>query len=151
MKDSLLEMLMDFFEKTLAQIKETSPDNNLPTSVLPDAPDFDAHLSPNKDDNQNQILRQRRKKSIRVFTAEEQLKFTKASYQFMVRILRFDLIAAESMEEIINQLLLSDSPFVTLEETKWTIRNTLAARLDPKQLAFLDLVLYQKEDRLALH
>lgn len=148
MKDSLFEMLMNFFEKTLTQIKETNLES-APITVTSTKPtDLDTMLSEN---NGKQVLRQRKKESIRIFTPEEQFKFTKASFQFMVRLMRLELIAAEAIEEIIHQLLYSDSPFVTLQETKWAIRNTLAAQFNPKQLAFLDLVLYQKEDRLPLH
>lgn len=145
MKDSLFEMLMSFFEKTLTQIKEAKPDTNLASSN--NSTDAGAIVAP----NYNQVLHSRSEKSIRVFTAEEQFKFTKASYQFIVRLMRLRLIATEAMEEIIDQLFCSESPFVTLQETKWAIRNTLANQLDAKQLAFLDLVLYQKEDRLPLH
>ena len=148
MKDSLFEMLMNFFEKTLTQIKEANPENKSIASSANTPPDLDTVLMSN---NGNQVLRQRQKNSMRVFTSEEQLKFTKASYQFMVRLMRLEIIAAEVIEDIIHQLLFSDSFFVTLQETKWTIRNTLAPRLDSKQLAFLDLVLYQKEDRFPLH
>ncbi|OGV43349.1 MAG: hypothetical protein A3F46_07840 [Legionellales bacterium RIFCSPHIGHO2_12_FULL_42_9] len=148
MKDNLFEILMNFFEKTLTQIKEANPETNSIVSPANTSADLDTVSISN---NGNQVLRQRKKNSMRVFTSQEQLKFTKASYQFMVRLMRLELIAAEIIEEIIHQLLFSDSPFVTLQETKWAIRNTLASCLDSKQLAFLDLVLYQKEDRLPLN
>jgi uncharacterized protein Smg (DUF494 family) len=148
MKDNLFEMLMNFFEKTLTQIKESNPKNEPNTAVSTEDSPLDNLLMSN---NGNPIINQRKKESIRIFTPEEQFKLTKASYQFVVRLMRLDVIAAEAIEEIIHQLLFSDSSFVTLQETKWAIRNTLAEQLNPKQLAFLDLVLYQKEDRLPLH
>jgi Smg protein len=79
------------------------------------------------------------------------VKLTKASYQFLVRIASLGVFAPELFESIINQLSFSDSRFVLLQETKWTIRSTLASSLDAEQLAFLDLVLYHKEDGLPLH
>ena len=159
MKDCLFELLMNFFEKTLTEIKDANPTTTSANTTL--NPDLSDSESSNKvsatntlsifTNNDNHVLRQRRKESIRIFTPDEQYKFTKASYQFMVRLMRLGLIAPDTMEEIIHQLLFSDSSFVTLQETKWAIRNTLSNKLDPKQLAFLDLVLYQKEDRLPLH
>jgi Smg protein len=149
MKDSLFELLMNFFEKTLTQIKETRSDDPHP-SVNTDS--TNDHHSSEGVINSHQVLREQQKNSLRVFTPEEQFKFTKASYQFMMRLMRLGIITPGVMEEIIHQLLLSDSAFVTLQETKWAIRNILAERLsDPRQLAFLDMVLYQKEDKLPLH
>lgn len=89
--------------------------------------------------------------STRVFTYDEQIKLTKASYQFIVRMKLWNVLNAESFEVIMNQLQFSESRIVTLQETKWTIRNALASSLDEEQLAFLDLVLYQSEDELTLH
>ena len=148
MKDSLFEILMNFFEKTLTQIKEANPEHDPISASSNHTTDLDALLPSNYG---SQVLRQRHKESLRIFTPEEQFKFTKSSYQFMVRLMHLELIAPEIIEEIIHQLLFSESPFVTLQEAKWAIRDTLAPRLNQKQLAFLDLVLYQKEDRLPLH
>ena len=61
------------------------------------------------------------------------------------------MINSATMELIINRLLFSDSRFVSLQETKWMFRHTLAETLTADQLSFLELVLYQKEDRLTLH
>ena len=147
MKDSLFEMLMNFFEQTLTQIKET---NAAAEGLLPSGQTNATEIQ--EDNNNHIVVRQQKKTSIRVFTPHEQFKFTKASYQFMMRLLRLEIISAEVMEEIIHQLLFSDSPFVTLQETKWAIRTILVERLvDPRQIAFLDMVLYQQEDRLPLH
>ncbi|NYQ86079.1 DUF494 family protein, partial [Escherichia coli] len=57
----------------------------------------------------------------------------------------------DQFESIINQLQFSESRIVTLQETKWTIRNALASSLNEEQLTFLDLVLYQTEDELTIH
>lgn len=125
MKNNLFDMLMTFFEKSLPQIADFEQD---PLVVRP-AEDT----------------------SIRVFTVDEQRKFTKASYQFIMRLMRMGVIATENMELIINRLLFSDSRYVTLFETKSTVRDILSEQLDTGQLAFLDLVLYQKEDGLPVH
>jgi uncharacterized protein Smg (DUF494 family) len=89
--------------------------------------------------------------SMRVFTAEEEMKLTKASHQLLKRLGRLGVLSSDTMEMVINRLLFSDSRFANLQETKWTIRTTLADSLSSEQLAFLDLVLYQKEDGLPLH
>ena len=68
-----------------------------------------------------------------------------------MRMSTWGIISPEALERIVNQLIFSDSRYVHLQETKWTIRNTLADNLAPEQLAFLDLVLYQREDELGLH
>ncbi|MGQ3891972.1 DUF494 family protein [Legionella sp. CNM-4043-24] len=144
MNDNLFEMLMDFFEKSLSQISEGKTGNT-------DAEAENDASGDAADDHSSLTVRPAHAESIRVFTREEQFKFTKASYQFISRMLLWGVIASENMELIIDQLLFSESRFVTLEETKWTIRNVLAEQLDANQQAFLDLVLYQQEDRLPLH
>jgi Smg protein len=144
MKDSLFEMLMNFFEKSLSQLKE----NNSTTDASPEEPDlWDVSTL----ENRTLTLKAPQETAMRVFTDDEKMKFTKASYQFLTRLLLWGIIAPETMELVINQLIFSESRFVTLQETKWTIRNTLAENLSASQLAFLDLVLYQKEDKLPLH
>lgn len=140
MKDNLFEMLMSFFEKTLSQIKERqTPEKN------EDLSEEGLNM------NDVMIIQAAKPSSIRVFTHDEQMKFTKASQQFLTRMMLWGILASEILEPIMTQLLFSDSRYVTLQETKWTIRNTLAPSLDAAQLAFLDLVLYQKEDELPLH
>lgn len=147
MKDSLFEMLMNFFEKSLSQLKETKTQQNTEAAQQ----EGDSGIELTHSGNNTLVVRPAHMHATRVFTADEQMKFTKASYQFIVRMMVWGVIATETMEQIINQLLFSESRFVTLQETKWTIRNTLAEHLDSAQLAFLDLVLYQKEDELPLH
>ena len=86
-----------------------------------------------------------------MLTYEEQMKLTKASYQFLMRMRLWNIIDIDVFETILNQLQFSESRIVTLQETKWTIRNVLATDLNEEQLAFLDLVLYRTEDELAIH
>jgi uncharacterized protein Smg (DUF494 family) len=148
MKDSLFEMLMSFFETSLSKIIENKSTNNSNAEDILDLTETNDIAST---ENSSLIVRAANNKSIRVFTYDEQMKLTKASYQYLMRLLLWGIIVPETMESIVNQLLFSESRFVTLQETKWTIRNVLAENLDAKQLVFLDLVLYQKEDELPLH
>lgn len=143
MKNNLFDLLLSFFEESLAQLKKSRIKKELP---------------PEEEDPSNLFLeqhslfiREAKATAIRVFTFEEQQKLTKASYQFLKRLILFDIIPQEILELILTQLLLSESRFVDLQETKWTIRNILIDNLTSAQLAFLDLVLYQKEDNLPLH
>ena len=89
--------------------------------------------------------------AFRVVTSHERAKLSKASYQFLQQLLLWGIVSADLMELILNRLMFSEAPVVELQETKWTVRHTLATTLDEKQLAFLDLVLYQKEHGLALN
>ncbi|WP_419419497.1 DUF494 family protein [Legionella sp. D16C41] len=142
MKDNLLELLMNFFEKSLSKLTKNQANN---------AEDDSADTGSEAAQSSAFVVRAARDTSMRIFTIEEQIKFTKATYQFLTRMLLWGVIAPETLELVINQLVNSESRFVTLQETKWTIRNLLAENLDESQLAFLDLVLYQKEDKLPLH
>lgn len=147
MKDSLFELLMNFFEKSLSQLKESKSTSTTVDESLEEPEILDASAL----ENRTLHLKAPQDTAIRIFTYDEKIKLTKASYQFLTRLLLWGIIAPETMELIINQLIFSESRFVTLQETKWTIRNTLAENLNASQLAFLDLVLYQKEDQLPLH
>ncbi len=146
MKDSLFEFLLSLFEKTIIQLKEKAESNPITGQELAVEPSTDSKVSVKV-----QVVKSASPKSIRVFTRDEQMKLTKASYQFLMRVALLGVIDRQSMELIINRLLFSDSRYVSLQETKWTIRNTLAQNLDSEQLAFLELVLYFKEDGLLLH
>lgn len=144
MKDSLFEMLMNFFEKSLSRLQEAKA-----ATVS-----SEGESQTNEGDNQDSrafFIKMQSPTAIRVFTEDERIKLTKASYQFLVRMMKLEIIETETMEFILHQLLTSDSRFVTLQETKWTIRNILSENLDAEQLAFLDLVLYQKEDKFPVH
>ncbi len=148
MKDNLFEMLLNLFEKTLSQLKESrlSVDNN----DTDNEKQVDTHAS-SITGTKTAFIKSADEDSIRVFTELEQRKLTKASYQFLMRVASWGVLSPDLLELIINQLIFSESRFVTLQETKWTIRSTLATGLDAEQLAFLDLVLYHKEDKLQLH
>lgn len=149
MKASLFELLLSLFEKTLTQLKEKQETSE--ASLLRDTKTSESVSADAKAGIEIKIIKEPSKVAMRVFSPDEQMKLTKASYQFLLRIASLGLIPANTMELIMNRLFFSDSRFVSLQETKWTIRSTLAQTLDPIQLAFLELVLYFKEDGLSLH
>ncbi|WP_115712330.1 DUF494 family protein [Legionella sainthelensi] len=144
MKDNLFEMLLSLFETSLTQLQKS---HKTADQDVIESNDDESLTS----EEQMVHLKAQQHTSTRVFTYDEQIKLTKASYQFIVRMKLWNVLNAESFEIIMNQLQFSDSRIVTLQETKWTIRNALANSLDEEQLAFLDLVLYQSEDELTLH
>jgi len=148
MKDSLFELLLNFFDKDLSQQEENEKASAVENGNGQEEPDFYTTATL---ESQTLTVRAANANTTRIFTDDEKMKFTKGSYQFLMRLVRWGIIAPETLELIITQLLFSESRFVNLQETKWTIRNTLAENLDSAQLAFLDLVLYQKEDQLSLH
>lgn len=138
MKDSLFDILFTFFEKRLAHLKQ---DKTL------EARDASEHnTAPNE-----VTLREPGCNAMRIFIEPELARFSKASYQFLVRMLRAKIIHPALMEQIIHSLVASDSRYVSLEETKWTMRNKLSTHLSTKDLAFLDLILYQKEEGFSVH
>ena len=148
MKDNLFEMLLNLFEKTLSQLKE----RHVSMNALDENGEkkSDIHASSHSA-AQWVAIKSAQGDSIRVITAPEQMRLTKASYQFLMRMSSWGVLAPDAFELIVNQLMFSGSRFVGLQETKWTIRNILASNLDAMQLSFLDLVLYHKEDELSLH
>lgn len=153
MKNSFFELLLHLFEKTITQLKE----HQMVASALPAADETSVELfeptatTPRVVSVQVEQLKPAQEQSVRVFTTYEQLKLTKASHQFLVRMFSWGVISAETLELIINRLVFSESRYVSLQETKWTIRHTLASGMTANQLAFLELVLYQNEDGLPLH
>jgi len=158
MKDSLFELLLDLFEKTIMQLKERYPvvvEKNTQSQdnvVVEHSGEVETISSPDKKTTVHVALVQSASPdAFRVITSYERTKLSKASYQFLQQLLLWEVVSADLMELILNRLMFSEALVVELEETKWTVRNTLATTLDEKQLAFLDLVLYQKEHGLALN
>ena len=145
MKDNLFEMLLNLFETSLTQLQKSHNKND--QGLLEDSDENEALEA----EDQLLFIKIAQNSSTRIFTYEEQMKLTKASYQFLMRMKLWNIIDVDFFELILNQLQFSESRIVTLQETKWTIRNALAINLNEKQLAFLDLVLYQTEDELTLH
>ena len=145
MKDNLFELLLNLFEKSLTQLQKSHQNSDTDSSELnQDEQLFSA-------DDQSLYLKSAQQSSTRVFTYDEQMKLTKASYQFLMRMKLLGVIDTDLFELVMNQFQFSESRIITLQETKWTIRNILANHLTEDQLAFLDLVLYQIEDELTLH
>lgn len=144
MKDNLFEMLLSLFEKSLTQLQKSHKTAEQDATEHTDEESLAS-------EEQMLHLKSQQHTSTRVLTYDEQMKLTKAGYQFLIRMKLWNIINAETFEIIMNQIQFSDSRIVTLQETKWTIRNALANDLDEEQLAFLDLVLYQSEDELTLH
>lgn len=149
MKDSLFEILLGLFEKTLTQLKEKHQGSL--TNDGERANPVDITNTEQKIGVPIQVVKQASLNAMRVLTFDEQMKLTKASYQFLMRMVSLGVIDSQAFEMILNRLVFSDSRFVSLQETKWTIRNTLAQSLAADQLAFLELVLYHTEDGLSLH
>lgn len=145
MKDNLFEMLLNLFETSLSQLQKSHNKNNEGLEEHSDESDI------MEAEEQLLFVRNAHYTSTRVFTYEEQMKLTKASYQFLMRMKLWNIIDDSCFELILSELQCSDSRIVTLEETKWAIRNVLQNHMNEEQLAFLDLVLYQKEDELTLH
>jgi Smg protein len=149
MKANLFELLLSLFEKTLTQLKQKQ--EMTPSVLVREAKSNDVLSADAKTGLEIKILKESSHTAMRILSPDEQMKLTKASYQFILKISSLGIIPLHTMELIMNRLFFSDSRFVSLQETKWTIRSTLAQTLDPIQLAFLELVLYFKEDGLSLH
>jgi Smg protein len=155
-ENNLLEMLLTLFEKTLTQLKEAYVPDASEQLIVDQSLEQSTDLEVKPAEGQKRTFEMMRFRSAgvgstRVFTPEEELKLTIASHQFLKRLERLGVLSSDVMELIVNRLLFSESRFINLQETKWTIRSTLADSLAPEELAFLDLVLYQKEDGLPLH
>ena len=148
MKDNFFEMLLNLFEKTLSQLRKSH------TAVLENGANQDNNLGDPTaagGDGKVVFVKEATENSMRVFTEVEQIKLTKTSYQFLMRLGSLGVLSKEMLELVMNQLLFSESRFVGIQETKWTVRHLFSNRLTAEQLAFLDLLLYHKEDKLPLH
>lgn len=145
MKDNLFEMLLSLFETSLSQLQE----NHKPSeSESSDAVNEEEQSAA---DEQVQHFKFQEQTSTRVFTYDEQVKLTKASYQFLMRMRLWKVIDDRTFEQIMDQVQFSDSRVVTLQETKWLIRSVMSSDLTEEQIAFLDMILYQAEDELTIH
>jgi uncharacterized protein Smg (DUF494 family) len=158
MKEALFEMLLNFFETTLLRLKEVavpeekhalSMDEKQSVAVTTSA--MSKSEKANSDIYHMMILKEASQNATRVFSYDEQMKLSKSSYQFLMRLSEWGVISRDMMELIINRLLLSDSNIVSLRETKWIIRTLLADKITYDQLGYLDLVLYHQEDAIVKH
>jgi Smg protein len=144
MKDNLFELLLNLFEQSLTQLQKSHKSADQETTEQQEGELIHS-------DDQSLYIRTAQQNATRVLTYDEQMKMTKASYQFLMKMKLWGVIDNDCFELVMNQLHFSESRIITLQETKWTIRNILANTLNEEQLAFLDLVLYQSEDELTLH
>ncbi|MBN9231498.1 MAG: hypothetical protein BGO90_08800 [Legionella sp. 40-6] len=144
MKDNLFEMLLNLFEQSLNQLQKRN--ETAEQELIIDSSDDEQNAETDFMQFKNQDT-----KSTRVLIYEEQMKMSKASYQFLMRMKLCNVLTDATLETVLHQLLFSESRIVTLQETKWIIRNALSGNLSEEQLAFLDLVLYQTEDEPTLH
>lgn len=147
MKDNLLEKLMQLFDQRLA--KRTKSPEDAPMNHDEDDASHWGELNTIEDNTY--FVRNAQPHSKRVLCLQERLKFTKKCAKFLEHLLHLNLIGEKTFELILNQLLYSDSEFVSLREAKWVIHHTLSDSLDHHQLAFLDVILYQHEDNLTQH
>lgn len=145
MKDNLFEMLLSLFERSLTQLQKSHTSIDAASKELIN--DSDLLVA----EEEPLFIKSAQHLSTRVLTVDEQMKMTKASYQFLMRLKLWHVIDNEVFELVLNQIQCSESHIVTLQETKWTIRNILGTNLTEEQLAFLDLVLYQSEDAPTKH
>lgn len=143
MNDDVLQQLIDHVAKTLDKLKEEYQ----ATETSPSAKASETLLGKNP----GRVLNAPSAKSLRVFLPYEKQRMTKASFQFLSKVLRYKLLSAEIFEQIIHRLVQSESQYVCLDETKWIIQHVLSEQLEHKSLAFWDLILYQKEDGHTAH
>ena len=156
MKDSLFDLLLDLFERTITQLKERYPVElaNMEQSSGVEATPVESEVPLLFDKRATvhmALVKSASEHSFRVLTPNERMRLTKASYQCLERLSTWGIVSSDIMELILNRLMFSESLFIQLHEMKWTIRSTLAATMDAEQLAFLDLVLYQKENGFVSH
>lgn len=151
MKDSLFEILLNLFEQTLTKLKETQLKGPQEHERLKDIAVEDMVSNQPEDGLESHVYKPASRQSIRIFTYDEQMKLTKASYQFLMRLQVWGIVSEEALENILNQLFFSDLRLITLDEVKVAVRAELADQLDTHQLAFLDMVLFAKEQSFILH
>ncbi|MDX2346263.1 MAG: DUF494 family protein, partial [Legionella sp.] len=121
-ENNLLEMLLTLFEKTLTKLEAYVPET--PEELTAgQTTDLQVTSTEGKKKTLEMMhFRAASEHSIRVFTLEEEQKLTRASHQFLKRLERLGVLSSDVMELIINRLLFSESRFINLQETKWTIR-----------------------------
>lgn len=152
MKDNLFEMLLNLFETTLTKIKADHEVVDELTEDVLESESTDFSIFHEKAEVLKlELIQSAKPGSMRVFSPIESMKLTKPSHQFLMRMQRLSVLDPDTVELVLNEVLLSDAPCVTLLELKWMIRTVLKDGLDKNQLAFLDLVLYQNEDAHRLH
>lgn len=145
MKENLFEILLNLFEKTITHIKENNLYEDERNNSSNDEPIANAFP---KNPESTLIVKKASPNSLRIYNEDEMLQFTKSSYQFWIRFTSWGIVEQGVLELVLHQLLLSKEPVIKLDDLKVSIRNAVANILDSDQLAYLDLVLYQREDGL---
>ena len=138
MKDSLFQMLLNLFEKSISQ--------DLTNLVNNSSVEIEESLA-----SDPIIIKQATSKSTRVIAECEYRKMTKAGLQFIYRMLEVKLIGQENLEVILQQIEDSESSLVSLEEVKWIIRENLSTDLEPAQLAYMDRIIYPEDKAHVIH
>lgn len=134
MKDSMFEMLLHLFEKSLGELQKVQ-------SKTTTDPNEDACDDLFETAEESFLTRIQNPLSMRVYTPIEQIKLSKASQQFLIKMRQLDIIDELEFENVVHQLLFSDSRIASLEETKWAVRDALEPRLNDEEIKFIDLVL----------
>lgn len=143
-------MKTQLFNDLMLLFKQQFGDFGVPDEVQLPPPLSENLEQTEQEDNPVLVIKEANPGSTRVFTTEERIRFTKASHQFLVRLNKMGIFSADYVEMVINHLLLSGSQVISLGETKWFVRDFIREELTEHQLAFLDLVLYQKEDQVSI-
>ena len=138
MKDSLFQMLLNLFEKSMNQ--------DLTNLVKNSSVEIEESLA-----SDPIIIKQANPSSTRVIAEFEYCKMTKASLQFLYRMLEVKLIDKKNLEVILQQIEDSESSLVSLEEVKWIIRENLSTDLEPAQLAYMDRIIYPEDKAHVIH
>lgn len=150
MKHDFFEILLNLVAKTLMQLQQTSTPQKRESDGVNDTalPISDATTIPGI--VRRLVIQSAKPDSMRVLTDHEIMKLTKPSYQFLMQMRSLGVIDADDLECVLARLMFSDSPFISVNEVKWAIRHSLSEKLNPLQVAFLDLVLYQRENGFLL-
>lgn len=141
MKSSLFDILLSLFESAVSTDKKKSKlkTKNSTVAVVKNKP------------AQAEFIKTQNIKSMRVFNFYEQLKFSDDSLKLLMFLFNSEAIPYDLLELTVDKLLDSKANYVTFEQVKHKILSTLSEELDSEQLAFLDLLFYQKEDGYSLH
>lgn len=133
MKESLFQLLLNLFEKSLTNTDQL---------------DYDSEEASSEEKSKQQAIfvANAQDTSMRVLNDYEIAKLTKSSLRFLQQIINYKILPAQAIEEILHQIETSDSSYVTLDEVKWLIREKLLNTLEPSQQTFVDLILESEDN-----
>lgn len=143
MKDNWLDMLFNLFEITFSKLRDNpskmTTSENYSELDVPENSSFLFVKAPSEN-------------SHRVYSSYERLRFTKSSYQFLVRLNQWQVVPAELFEMAMEHLLLTH-PWEELElaQTKQILLEWFYDKLAAEQYAFLEIVFQQTSDRMVAH